>query len=50
MDYSPEQIEDMKQSEEYQSRQASRAMLLELSQGGGKGESAGESDEGDEDE
>jgi len=38
MDYSPEQIEDMKQSEEYQSRQASRAMLMEMSQGGGKGE------------
>ena len=45
MDYSPEQIEDMKQSEEYQSRQASRAMLLELSQGGGKGEAAPQKDE-----
>jgi len=48
MDYTPEQIEDMKASEEYQSRQASRDMLLQMAEGGGKGEVAPQGDEDEE--
>ena len=48
MDYTPEQIADMKASEEYQSRQASRDMLLQMAEGGGKGESVAGEDEGEE--
>jgi len=50
MDYTPEQIEDMKGSEEYQSRQASRDMLMQMAQGGGKGETAEDESQGNEEE
>lgn len=34
MDYSPEEIDDMKGTDEYQSRQAGRSMLMNLAEGG----------------